>query len=67
MKDKMYQNIVLELSDGRLIVASVPVFFKVGDPAISVREVRVSLPQKLSEGCHWEDIPNNEIPIIKSP
>jgi hypothetical protein len=55
-ENKMYQNIVIKLSDSRLIAATVPVFFRVGDPAISVREVRISPPQKLPEDCYWKKI-----------
>lgn len=51
----MYQNIVLELSDGRLIAASVPVFLKAGDPPISIREMRVPPPREFPENCFWEN------------
>jgi hypothetical protein len=59
-KNKEYQDIVFELSDGRLIAAKVPVFFMVGDPAISVREVRVGLPQELPKDCYWEETDTKE-------
>ena len=60
MKDEMYQNIVIVLSNGRLVAASVPVFFQVGDPPLTVRELRVSPPQKLPEGTCWESPPKGE-------
>ena len=52
---KMYQNIVLELSDGRIISAIAPAFCRVGDQ-ISVRELRVTHPKELPEGCSFENL-----------
>jgi hypothetical protein len=54
-QNKMYQNIALVLTDGRIIYASVPVFFNVGDPPISVSEFKISPPQKLPDECFWEE------------
>lgn len=65
MKREMFQNIVLELSDGRLIAATTPMFFQEGDPPITVKEVRVAQPQKLPEGCYWEKSKDSELPVIK--
>ena len=52
---KMYQNIVLELSDGRLISAIAPAFCHIGDQ-VSVRKLRVTHPTELPEGCSFEDL-----------
>lgn len=52
---KMYQNIILELTDGRLISATVPAFCLVGDK-IEAREVRVTNPKELPKDCTFEDV-----------
>lgn len=54
MKTK-YQNIVFELTDGRLISATVPAFCLVGDK-VNVREIRVTHPQELPADCSFEDV-----------
>lgn len=54
-ENKMYQNIILKLSDGRLIAITTPVFFREGDPPIHVREIRVSSPREIPENCSWEN------------
>ena len=48
MAKDMYQNIILELADGRLIRATVPAFCHIGDK-VSVRDIRVTNPKKLEE------------------
>ena len=54
-KTKMYQNLILELSDGRLINTTVPAFCKVGDQ-ISITAIRVTNPKELPEGCSFEEL-----------
>jgi len=55
IKSKMCQNLILELSDGRIIYATVPAFCKVGDQ-VSVKEIRVTNPKKLPDGCNFEQV-----------
>ena len=52
---RMYQNVVFELTDGRLICASVPAFCHVGDQ-VSVKAIRVTNPVELPEGCSFENL-----------
>lgn len=52
---KMYQNIVLELSDGRLISAAVPAFCHIGDRVL-VRAIRVTNPERLPNGYTFEQL-----------
>ena len=52
---KMYQNIILELSDGRLISATAPAFCHVGDK-ISIKEIRVAPPKELPKGYSYEQL-----------
>ena len=54
-KTKMYQNLILELTDGRLVNATVPAFCHVGDP-ISIRAIRVTNPKSLPDNCSFEDL-----------
>ena len=52
---KMYQNIIFELADGRLINTTVPAFCFVGDK-VKVKEIRVTHPKKLPKDCTFEDM-----------
>ena len=53
-KPEMYQNIILELADGRLVRATVPAFCHIRDK-VSVRDIRVTNPEKLPDNCSFED------------
>ncbi len=53
MAKDMYQNIILELTDGRLIRATVPTFCHIGDK-VSVQDIRVTNPERLPENCSFE-------------
>lgn len=53
VENKMYQNLIFELSDGRLIQATVPAFCELGDP-ISVKEIRVTEPKELPKEYAFE-------------
>lgn len=55
MTKEKYQNIVLELTDGRLIKATVPAFCHRGDE-ISIRDIRVTNPKKLPDNCSFENV-----------
>ena len=55
IENKMYQTLILELSDRRLVSATVPAFCHIGDP-ISVMAIRVTEPKELPEGCSFEEL-----------
>ena len=56
---KMYQTIVSEPFDGRITSATAPAFCHVGDQ-ISVRELRVTQPKELPEGCSFERLEDDQ-------
>lgn len=56
---KMYQNIVFELSDGRLISATVPAFCQLGD-SVEVKRIRVTNPEELPKDYFFESLENNK-------
>lgn len=55
MTAQLYQNIIFELTDGRLISATVPAFCLVEDK-VNVREIRVTHPKELPADCSFEDV-----------
>ena len=55
MDNQRYQNLILELSDGRLISTTVPAFCHVGDQ-VSVRAIRVTESKELPEDCAFEEM-----------
>lgn len=61
---ELYQSIVFELSDGRLITATVPAFCHVGDP-VSVKEIRVTNPSELPEGFSFDELVKDEPRVIQ--
>jgi len=54
------QNIVLVLSDGRKITATVPEFWD-GTTDMAVREVKVGESYELPEGYHFSSQPRRKI------
>jgi hypothetical protein len=59
-KNRMYQNVMLELSTGKLIHVTVPAFCQVGD-RITVKEIRVTNPKELPTGCSFEELVPEEL------
>lgn len=55
----MYQNVIFELTDGRLILATVPAFCYAGDQ-VSVKEIRVTHPKELPKDCAFENLIDEE-------
>jgi len=54
-KGKMFQYVIFELSDGRLVQATVPAFCHIGDH-VSVSKIRVTNPEELPEDYSFEYI-----------
>lgn len=50
------QNIILELSNGERVVATVPEFIKKEGEDIQVRKVMVTPPRELPDGCTFTNI-----------
>lgn len=55
MDNKLYQTIILDLSDGRTVTAVIPEFCKKGDQ-FSIIRFQVTEPKELPEDCYWSKI-----------
>lgn len=52
-----FQNVILYLSDGRKIVASIPPLIGVGEaPELKVVKVEITEPAELPKDMYWGDI-----------
>jgi hypothetical protein len=60
MKKQKAQNIILTLSNGKKITATVPEFLKESD-SVRVVGVEVTFARALPDGCHWETIERDEV------
>jgi hypothetical protein len=58
-----YQTIILHLSDGRTIKATVPEFCKEGDVLSLLPQIEVTKPKEMPDGYSWFTIPKKEFNI----
>lgn len=52
--NQKYQNIILTLSTGLQVVATVPAFANRGEEVL-ITDVKVTEPRELPEGTYWND------------
>ncbi len=59
----MYQNMVVTLSDGKVIVALFPAayFTKEDINRLTLKDFKLTLPEILEEGSYFEEIKNENI------
>ena len=53
MPQEFFQNVILTLSDGREVRASVPAFLKAGDPPVNIIGIKVTHPIPLPGGTSF--------------